>query len=233
MSMKMSITVKIMKSPTPRKSSTPSKLMWQKMKRVSGRDIGKHATKMIACTSCNFMEIYNKDVHAKKPKASNQKRHNKSVSASGPLALPDLHLHLYDNLDAQDAPVLSYQNLTPLKTGSQCPRCGVKTIRIFDSRAEFTRSRELKLMEERGEINSLEYQAKFDLHTTSITGKKVKLYAYVADFTYWEHDKDDPSIEKFIVEDVKNSAGVISDVAAMKMKHFEAEYDSEVRIVLR
>lgn len=115
-----------------------------------------------------------------------------------------------------------------LKTGEACPRCKEKSVRIYDSQAEFTRGQELKLMQAQGVIRDLKYQVRFDLHVFDKDGKKVKLYTYVTDFTYVESLQD---VEEYIVEDVKGN--VITETAAIKLKHFELEYGIGVRIVKR
>lgn len=120
-----------------------------------------------------------------------------------------------------------------LKTGSVCPRCKNPTVRQFDSKAEFLRAQELKAMQENGDIHSLAYQPKFPLEVN-----KVFLYDFVADFCYNKDDED--GNESFIVEDVKGFTGsgskkraIVTDVAKMKMAHFEAQYGIPVQIIMR
>jgi hypothetical protein len=106
-------------------------------------------------------------------------------------------------------------------TGASCPRCS-GPVRVFDSQAEFGRARELKLLEEAGLITGLAYQVKY-----ALTVMSQHLCYYVADFTYTEKDGT------FVVEDVKNKAMVVTELALHKMRHFELEYGFEVSIVGR
>lgn len=118
------------------------------------------------------------------------------------------------------------------KTGADCPRCKAPTVRVFDSQAEFTRGRELKILLEAGEINDLEYQPSFTLHAPDFeTGEPVALYKYVPDFSYFKVLPDGK--QDYVVEDVKNKSMVMTDVAVMKMKHLQAEYGIEVELVGR
>lgn len=73
----------------------------------------------------------------------------------------------------------------------------------FDSKKEHKRYIELKAMQQRGEIHSLEHHTKFELAPkTKIEGEKRAKPAvrYFADFTYYN------SAGKYIVEDVKSAA---------------------------
>jgi hypothetical protein len=114
---------------------------------------------------------------------------------------------------------------TPLKTGSLCPLCSQKTVRVFDSRAEFQRAQELKMLVKAGKIKNLEFQVRFPLNVTSFNCKNTLLYTYVSDYCYEEDGE-------YVVEDVKNK-NVISDIAATKLKHFAIQYGFEVKIVTR
>jgi len=126
----------------------------------------------------------------------------------------------------EDAPML--------KTGSICPLCAQPTVRIFDSRAEFQRAQELKMLVKAGKIKNLEFQVRFPLYVQSFNGKQTLLYTYVSDFCYVEYVTNDDVefMEHYIVEDVKNK-NVISDIAATKLKHFAIQMGFEVRIVTR
>lgn len=138
-----------------------------------------------------------------------------------------------NHMEAYDVTKIREKDLTAkdkTKTGSTCPRCGAKTIRLFDSKAEFQRAQELKILQTAGQIEDLEYQTRFKLHAPDFeTGNPVHLYDYISDFTYME--KYDDGTSDFITEDVKG--GVVTDVAVMKMKHFEAQYGMPVRITQR
>jgi hypothetical protein len=95
-------------------------------------------------------------------------------------------------------------------------------VRVFDSQAEFTRARELKLLEAAGEVSELAYQVKYPL-----TVNEQHLCFYIADFTYTDKDGT------FVVEDVKNKAMAVTELALHKMRHFELEYGFEVSVVGR
>lgn len=120
---------------------------------------------------------------------------------------------------------LSNDSNKNLKTGGKCPRCANASLRLFDSKAEFVRAMELMALRDKGEIDDLEFQPKFPL---SVNGGHY-LYDFVADFSYTEDDE-------YIVEDVKGGSrgkAIITDVAKMKIKHFELEYGIPVRITIR
>lgn len=116
-----------------------------------------------------------------------------------------------------------------LKTGKECPRCKEAKVRVFDSKAEHQRACELQMLQRSGYISDLKYQVRYSLHAVSPEGKKIKLYAYVTDFTYMEKNK-------LVIEDVKGynkGKYIVTDVAMMKIKHFEAEYGLKVDIIGR
>lgn len=124
------------------------------------------------------------------------------------------------------------------RTGAQCPRCGQPTVRVFDSKAEFQRACELKLLVKAGKIRDLEYQPVFPLYIVCGSDPKgMKLLCnYVADFSYFEtSDKSQDTFSQatFVVEDVKNSKGVVTELALHKMKHFEMQYGIEVTLIGR
>lgn len=87
----------------------------------------------------------------------------------------------------------------------------------FDSRKEGRRYRELRLLEKAGVIKDLSLQPHFLLQEAySKNGKAVRKIEYIADFSYYDLEKD-----KFVVEDVK---GVKTDVYRLKKKIFEFKY---------
>lgn len=94
---------------------------------------------------------------------------------------------------------------------------------VFDSIAESRRYKELKLLEQAGEINKLELQPKFTLQESfRKNGKTYRKIEYVADFQYKENGKT-------IVEDVK---GMQTEVFKIKHKLFEKKYpELELRII--
>ena len=71
----------------------------------------------------------------------------------------------------------------------------------FDSRREYQRWCELKLLEKAGKIHDLFRQVKFELIPAQYEGKKCveRAVNYYADFVYWEG-------EEMVVEDVKSEA---------------------------
>ena len=118
-----------------------------------------------------------------------------------------------------------------LKTGDVCPRCSSPTLRLFDSNAEFKRAVELKQLRDDNKIFDLEFQPRYPLHAPAQNNTTVHLYDFVADFSY--HDEEQNC---FIVEDVKGASGgqaIVTDVAKMKIAHFEAEYGQDVLITTR
>ena len=94
---------------------------------------------------------------------------------------------------------------------------------VFDSIAESVRYKELKLLEQAGEISELTLQPRFLLQEAfRKNGKSYRKIEYVADFQYIEKGKT-------IVEDVK---GIQTDVFKLKHKIFEKLYpDLELRII--
>lgn len=87
----------------------------------------------------------------------------------------------------------------------------------FDSRKEGRRYRELRLLEKEGVIKDLCLQPHFLLQEAySKNGRAVRKIEYIADFSYYDLEKD-----KFVVEDVK---GLKTDVYRLKKKIFEYKY---------
>lgn len=95
----------------------------------------------------------------------------------------------------------------------------------FDSKAEANRYGELKFLERAGKIVGLKLQPEFLLTVDDGTfpgAAKVLLGRYIADFSYMS-----PVGE--IVEDVKG--GPIPPLSRWKIKHCEAQYGIQVRII--
>lgn len=94
---------------------------------------------------------------------------------------------------------------------------------VFDSAKEAKRYKELKLLEQAGEINNLELQPHFLLQESFRKNDKTyRKIEYVADFKYTENGKT-------IVEDVK---GLQTEVFKIKHKLFEKKYpELELRII--
>lgn len=90
----------------------------------------------------------------------------------------------------------------------------------FDSKLEAERYAQLKIMEHAGVIRALELQPSFDLLPSfRKNGKTWRKTVYRADFRYILA-KDD----RIIIEDVKGSTAVITDVFRLKQKLFEYKY---------
>lgn len=91
----------------------------------------------------------------------------------------------------------------------------------FDSKKEQKRYAELLLLEKANKIKNLKLQFKFVLIPSyEINGRKVKGLSYIADFFYYDVEK-----EKHIVEDVK---GYRTEVYKIKKKLFEYFYQGEI-----
>lgn len=94
----------------------------------------------------------------------------------------------------------------------------------FDSKKEARRYQELKLLERAGTIKELELQPRFILQDKfKLYGKTHRKIEYVADFKYWDKEK-----ETWIVEDVK---GVKTDVYKLKKKIFLKKYGREYTFI--
>lgn len=93
----------------------------------------------------------------------------------------------------------------------------------FDSKREYERYRELRLMERSGAIHDLHRQVKFELVPNQyVDGKCVeRAVNYIADFVYWEGDK-------MIVEDAK---GVRTPEYVIKRKLMLARHQVRIREV--
>jgi len=84
----------------------------------------------------------------------------------------------------------------------------------FDSTKEGNRYKELKLMEQAGEINDLKLQVKFELiPSVVLDGKKQRTVYYIADFTYIE------CVGYVTVEDTKGIKLPIYRLKRKLMKH--------------
>lgn len=94
---------------------------------------------------------------------------------------------------------------------------------VFDSIAESKRYKELKLLEQVGEISELELQPRFLLQEGfKKNGKTFRKIEYIADFQYIENGR-------LVIEDVK---GKETEVFKLKRKLFEHEYpDYELKLI--
>ena len=100
----------------------------------------------------------------------------------------------------------------------------------FDSRLEAERYAQLKLMERAGAIRDLELQPEYELIPSfKKDGKTWRRTVYKADFRYILAEGD-----RIIIEDVKGSTAVITDVFRLKQKLFEYRYpELTIKIVAR
>ena len=100
----------------------------------------------------------------------------------------------------------------------------------FDSRLEAERYAQLKLMERAGAIRDLELQPEYELIPSfKKDGKTWRRTLYKADFRYILAEGD-----RIIIEDVKGSTAVITDVFRLKQKLFEYRYpELTIKIVTR
>ena len=94
--------------------------------------------------------------------------------------------------------------------------------RTFDSIKESERYKELRLMEQAGEIADLECQTKYPL--LGLDGTKVA--EYWSDFTYY--DKAEGAI---VIEDTKSEATRKDRTYRLKAKLFRAQYGVSIREV--
>lgn len=88
---------------------------------------------------------------------------------------------------------------------------------VFDSRLEMRRYIELRDMERRGTIETLERQRKFVLQESFVdnTGKRQKEIAYICDFFYYDKGRG-----VYVVEDVKSEMTRKLAVYRLKKKMF-------------
>lgn len=100
----------------------------------------------------------------------------------------------------------------------------------FDSKLEAERYAQLKILERAGVIRALELQPSFELLPSfRKNGKTWRKTVYKADFRYILADGN-----RIIIEDVKGSTAVITDVFRLKQKLFEYRYpELTIKIVTR
>lgn len=101
---------------------------------------------------------------------------------------------------------------------------------MFDSKLEAKRYGQLKLMEHAGVIRDLELQPEYELIPSfKKNGKTWRRTVYKADFRYILCEDD-----RIIIEDVKGSTAVITDVFRLKQKLFEYRYpELSIKIITR
>lgn len=92
--------------------------------------------------------------------------------------------------------------------------------KVFDSKFEHSRAKQLELLLRSGRISDLEFQKRFLLQDSFINnqGKKIREICYVADFYYFDRDRN-----KWVVEDTKSPA-TRTNVYMIKKKMFEYRY---------
>ena len=100
----------------------------------------------------------------------------------------------------------------------------------FDSKLEAERYAQLKILERAGVIRDLELQPEYELIPSfKKDGKTWRKTVYKADFRYILCEDD-----RIIIEDVKGSTAVITDVFRIKQKLFEYRYpELTIKIVTR
>ena len=100
----------------------------------------------------------------------------------------------------------------------------------FDSKLEAERYAQLKILERAGVIRDLELQPEYELIPSfRKNGNTWRRTVYKADFRYILSEND-----KTIIEDVKGSTAVITDVFRLKQKLFEYKYpELTIKIVTR
>lgn len=100
----------------------------------------------------------------------------------------------------------------------------------FDSKLEAERYAQLKILERAGVIRDLELQPEYELIPSfKKNGKTWRKTVYKADFRYILADGD-----RIIIEDVKGSTAVITDVFRLKQKLFEYRYPKlTIKIITR
>ena len=91
---------------------------------------------------------------------------------------------------------------------------------MFDSKWEAERYGQLIMLQRANQIRDLVTQVKFDIKINN-----EKICTYVADFTYYEKNKD--GVEEFIVEDAK---GLETAVFRLKKKLMKAVNNIEIKI---
>jgi hypothetical protein len=94
----------------------------------------------------------------------------------------------------------------------------------FDSKKEMRRFQQLELLQRAGKIKNLYCQVTYDLlPTTRIGGQTQRKTTYIADFVYWDIEKDCE-----VIEDAK---GARTDVYKIKRKLMWEILGKEVREV--
>lgn len=103
-----------------------------------------------------------------------------------------------------------------LKAGTLCPKCSEKLV-TFDSTGEWKTWLTLRHAEKVGSITELKRQLRMPL----ITSNNAVVGHWIADYSFVEKDKR-------VFADYKG--GAMTELAAWKIKHFQAQYETEVII---
>lgn len=123
---------------------------------------------------------------------------------------------------------------------------GVKTTVdgiTFDSKREAHRYRELKLMQQAGQIRDLRWQPRYtlfalvlasadlrDANAGAIVNRRQAVCEYIGDFEYLAPDDEFAEAAWHrVVEDVKSPATRLKEVYRLKRKLFEAQYGVQIR----
>jgi hypothetical protein len=101
----------------------------------------------------------------------------------------------------------------------------------FDSKLEYARYTQLKLLEIGGFISGLVVHPKFELLPgyRRQNGKRVRGITYTADFSY----VDDYRLGKVVVEDVKSPPTARKDAFIIRRKLFESKYDIDLVVLFK
>lgn len=95
----------------------------------------------------------------------------------------------------------------------------------FDSKKEWKRYCELKILEKAGAISGLQTQVAFELiPSLTICGKTMRRILYIADFLYTENGQP-------VVEDVKSGFTAALPVYQIKKRLMKMRHDIEIREV--
>ena len=102
--------------------------------------------------------------------------------------------------------------------------CGYLSMTHFGSRAEANRWAHLRLLERNNLVSELRRQHRVKLYAFNTTLKAAQTVGeIVIDFTYHDARTGD-----WIAEDVK---GALTDLSKWKMRHFEAQTGTEIKLI--
>lgn len=96
----------------------------------------------------------------------------------------------------------------------------------FDSKKEANRYIGLKQLENLGVIQNLQRQVKYELQPSfKLNGKTIRSIIYIADFVYIQDGVE-------VIEDVKGSKYMETEVFKIKKKMFEYKYGKEIKVII-